>query len=123
MSEANNPTMHPIDAEMQAQVKLLRPKAAEPQMVPCFVPETGESFTAEVQPSKTYPGGRVVKLHNYDFPGYSDPKLPVEVHEAHRQQHKYEQYKACLRAYVGKPLPRALRVDFQDAEKKSAKKV
>lgn len=95
-----------FDDKIKTAMSQLRPEGDKPLMVDCVVPETGETFTAEVQFSYAYPEGRVITLHNVKQPEDFVPRSLVgRFNEIQRKQWIWENsYQKLLRRFVYQPL-------------------
>jgi hypothetical protein len=108
--------------DAQEAEALARPLVEE-RRVDCRSPETHATFTAVVsypkdkegRPDHRWPRGRVVRIDNYQPPEDAEEKIPKQLTGRERSYHLWVEYfQKDLRAFVGKELPAAARLDMVD---------
>lgn len=111
----------PVDPR-EEMIRNLRPEGTLPTDVPCVLPETGETFVAEIHKSSAHPSGRVVRIKDLTYPPEMVPPFLLGVlNEVQRKQWIYENhYKKLLQQFVGKPAA-YLGVYRQDMQEKIKK--
>jgi hypothetical protein len=105
------------------EAEMLARPLIEEQHVECRSAETRSTFTAIVsfprdkdgRPDHRWPRGRVVRLDRYTQPSDAEEKIPKQLTGRERSYHLWVEYfQKDLRAFVGKELPAAARLDMVD---------